>query len=103
VIARRTEKEALEERHSGAVPDAAEAASALAAQLEAGCLEPSGFAPQKSALTRERRVDPFVLITCGSTPRPTLSEPGEPSLKNAMVRWSAHYAAQRFDVDLGPR
>lgn len=103
VIARRSEKEALEERHAGLLPEAAEAATALAAQLEAACLEPAGFAPQKSALTRERRVDPFVLITCGSTPRPTLSEPSEPNLKNAMVRWSAHYAARGFDVDLGPR
>lgn len=103
VIARRTEKEALEERHAGSLPAAAEAATALAAQLEAACLEPSGFAPQKSALTRERRVDPFVLITCGASPRPTLSEPSEPNLKNAMVRWSAHYAARGFDVDLGPR
>jgi hypothetical protein len=48
-------------------------------------------------------VDPFVLITCGGKPRPTLSEPDEPKLKDAMIRWSSHYVARGFDVDLGPR
>jgi hypothetical protein len=47
-----------------------------------------------------RRADPFMLLTCLSSNKPGLEAPA-PALQTTWTRWSDHYNATTFDVDVG--
>lgn len=101
-IIRDSEQGALEESHAGVNVDASRAADSFFGMLETQCLAPAQF-NGKHGVRRERRVDPFVVVTCAGQPKPVLTEPEEEPLRSAFVKWSDHYTATRFDVNLGPR
>jgi hypothetical protein len=65
-------------------------------------LQPNGFAARSSDLARARRIDPFVVLTCLAPDKPPFSEPRAP-LAGASEKWSQHYLAKAFDVDVGRR
>jgi hypothetical protein len=58
--------------------------------------------PRSGKLRRGRRADPFLVLTCLSSSKPSYENPPDP-LDDASRRWSALYAAESFDVDAGPR
>lgn len=101
-IVRESEDAALHEKHSGTDAKANKLAAPFFSRLTGSCLEPAEFVA-KLGVRRERRVDPFVLLTCAADRKPDLAEPEDTRLKSAFVKWSAHYTAARFDVDAGPR
>lgn len=92
-----SELAALQEAHlSGDDSDTA-AAAALRSSLTTSCLEPTGFKPLQAALHLGRRIDPYMLLTCLSASKPALMTPQIQPLH----AWSADYAADAFDVDVG--
>jgi len=101
-IVRGSEKEALEERHAGVDKAANDAADRFFERLEETCLQPARFSASME-IRRERRVDPFVLLTCAARPKPELTAPVGSELRAAQIRWSEYYAARGFDVDRGTR
>jgi len=103
VIVQGSERSAQEEDHAGTDPKAKAAADRFFELLGDECLDPARFRSNGTEVRRERRADPFVLLTCASKPKPELSEPEAPELRQAQVKWSAHYQAGGFDVDRGPR
>jgi murein DD-endopeptidase MepM/ murein hydrolase activator NlpD len=96
------EAAALAERHSGRDQSSSAAAELFLGEIKRLCLEPNGFGAKSSDLTRARRLDPFVVMTCLAPDKPALSAPRHP-LDAALERWSAHYSAKGFDVDIGRR
>lgn len=102
VIIRDGESDAKSETHSGLNADGDASATFFMGVLRETCLEPAGFVAT-AGLRRERRVDPFVLLTCGGRSKPPFSRPMEPEIKTASVDWKAHYSALGFDVNIGPR
>jgi murein DD-endopeptidase MepM/ murein hydrolase activator NlpD len=102
VIIRGSEEDAMLERHSGVVPEAAEAANRFFELLDESCLKPAHFTSSRE-VRRERRVDPFALLMCASKPKPKLTTPENQELAAAQIRWSQVYKAQGFNVDEGPR
>jgi murein DD-endopeptidase MepM/ murein hydrolase activator NlpD len=101
-IVRGSLSEALAEHHSGLEPKAKSAADKFFADLDKGCLEEAHL-KSESEIRRERRVDPFVLLTCAAKPKPGLTEAPDEALRRAALKWSSHYASSSFDVDAGPQ
>jgi murein DD-endopeptidase MepM/ murein hydrolase activator NlpD len=93
---------ARNETHSGRNQGDSPGAGKFADELRKKCLEPNGFASKSADLTRARRLDPFVVLTCLAPEKPALSAPRAP-LDAVSERWSSHYAAKSFDVDVGRR
>lgn len=102
IIVHAGEDDALAERHSGRNQSETRGAKTFLRELEAKCLEPNGFARRHSALSRARRLDPFVVLSCLAPGKPALSSPKAP-LDAVSERWSEHYTAETFDVDVGRR
>jgi murein DD-endopeptidase MepM/ murein hydrolase activator NlpD len=100
-IVRGSLADALREHHSGVDPKAAKAADLFFEELEKACIGPSHLRSEGD-IRRERRVDPFVLLTCAAKPKPPLTEPNDAELRMAALKWSTHYASSAFDVDAGP-
>ncbi len=100
IVVHDTEARAMEERHSGRDQSSTGAAKRIAAALEEQCLAPNGFSAKDHSLTRARRLDPFVVLSCLSDEKPDLAAP-KGSLASASVAWSKQYSAKTFDVDLG--
>jgi murein DD-endopeptidase MepM/ murein hydrolase activator NlpD len=96
------EQAALEERHSGRDQSKSLAAELFLGELSRVCLEPNKFGARAADHGRARRIDPFVVLTCVSPDKPALSLPRQP-LADAHERWSEHYTATGFDVDVGRR
>ena len=101
-IVRGSQAEALAEHHSGLEPRAAKAADTFFGDLEQGCLSDAHL-KSESEIRRERRVDPFVLLTCAAKPKPALTTPPDDALRGAGLKWSSHYASSSYDVDVGPQ
>jgi murein DD-endopeptidase MepM/ murein hydrolase activator NlpD len=90
------------ETHSGRSQAKSAGADAFLAELEKRCLAPNGFSARSSDLARARRIDPFVVMTCLAPDKPALTAPRAP-LAGAFEKWSQHYLAKAFDVDVGRR
>jgi murein DD-endopeptidase MepM/ murein hydrolase activator NlpD len=101
-IVRGSQAEALAEHHSGLEPKAKEATDTFFADLQSACLHPAHLTSEGD-IRRERRVDPYLLLTCAARPKPTLTTPDTEPLRSASIKWSNHYASTTFDVDEGPR
>lgn len=102
IVVRESERAAKDEKHSGLDAKGKAATDLFLQKLEDECLEPAKFQPH-SGVRRERRPDPYVVLTCAGKPKPDLAEPSSNDLRDAQVKWSAHYTAKGFDVDRGPR
>lgn len=102
IIVHDDERDAEDETHSGRNQKPSRAASAFLSALDDKCLQPNGFKPKDSALNRARRLDPFVVLTCLAPGKPAYSRP-RGSLANDAERWSEHYSARTFDVNVGRR
>lgn len=90
------------ETHSGRSQAKSAGADLFLGELEKRCLAPNGFSARSSDLARARRIDPFVVLTCLAPDKPPLSAPRAP-LAGAFEKWSQHYLAKAFDVDVGRR
>jgi len=99
LIVHATERAAKAERHSGRNQSNSGAADRFVKQLRKGCLRPHAF-HSPVPVRRARRADPFVALTCMAVSKPRFSVPAAP-LHGAAKKWSAHYAAAGFDVDVG--
>ncbi len=64
------------------------------------CLDELGFESIEGPTMKGRRVDPFMLMTCLSSDKPTLESPA-PALQSVATPWSDYYSALGFDVDVG--
>jgi murein DD-endopeptidase MepM/ murein hydrolase activator NlpD len=96
------EQAAREESHSGRDQSKSRAAELFLEQLSRRCLQPNGFSSRAGDLGRARRIDPFLVLTCASPNKPAFSSPRKP-LDGVHERWSDHYSAKTFDVDIGRR
>jgi murein DD-endopeptidase MepM/ murein hydrolase activator NlpD len=96
-IVQDSEAKALAERHSGRDNGDTDAARELSRLLTERCLTPAELS--REDVWRNRRVDPFVLLTCLGSGRPAYRRPGG-ALTEYSFPWSARYHA-RFDVDAG--
>ena len=92
--------EAQAESHASANHSANAAGDAFAPRFASACLDELGFESTTGPTMKGRRPDPFMLMTCLSSDKPTLEAP-EPALQSTWTRWSDHYAADAFDVDVG--
>jgi murein DD-endopeptidase MepM/ murein hydrolase activator NlpD len=81
--------------HSGNV-----AGDLFAIQFDSECLAELDFVSTSGPSMKGRRADPFMLLTCLSSNKPDLEAPA-PALQTDWVRWSDHYDAAAFDVDVG--
>ena len=102
IIVHDDEEAAREERHSGRNQKDSRAADLFQKVLVEKCLAPNEFSPQKTELSRARRVDPFVVLSCLAPDKPALTKPKAP-LDAVAERWSDHYVAKSFDVNVGRR
>jgi len=100
LIIQKNQRSAMDERHLGADQSGSGAAKVFAERMEETCLDPFGFHPKSQLLTRARRLDPFVALTCLSSPKPDFERAPEP-LGFASTEWSRLYTARRFNVNLG--
>ena len=101
LIVHSSEEAAMSERHAGRDQSNVSAADAFFASVHEQCLKPHGLMPRSGKLRRARRADPFLVLTCLSSNKPSYQSPPDP-LDDASRRWSALYAAESFDVDAGP-
>jgi murein DD-endopeptidase MepM/ murein hydrolase activator NlpD len=102
IVVHDDEQAALDESHSGRDQTSSRAADVFAAALERECLQPNGFEIKSGTLARARRIDPFVVLVCLAPDKPAFSLPRAP-LDAAAQRWSEHYRAKTFDVNVGRR
>lgn len=102
LILHSSEEAAMAERHFGRDQSNVRAADAFFDSVSEECLKPNGLKPRSGKLRRARRVDPFLVLTCLGSNKPSYQRPPGP-LDEASRRWSALYAAESFDVDAGPR
>jgi murein DD-endopeptidase MepM/ murein hydrolase activator NlpD len=101
-IVRNSEENAMAERHSGTNAKAGQEADAFFEALRDACLEPAHLTA-KADIRRERRVDPFLMITCAGKTKPVFTEPDDKQLRAHALKWSRFYGSEAFDVDEGPR
>jgi len=87
----------LSEAHASGDDADTPAAGLLRAEMQARCLDPTGFTPTQASLALGRRIDPFMFLTCLVGDKPALGAPvGQP-----LHAWSDDYTAIDFDVDVG--
>mgnify|MGYP000868547947 CR=1 FL=1 len=101
LIVQKNMRSAMDERHLGADQSDSPAAAEFAERIHESCLDPAGFRPKSNQLTRARRLDPFVALTCLSGAKPEYEKAPEP-LGFASTEWSRIYVARRFNVNRGP-
>jgi len=99
LIVHDSEAAAMKERHSGRNQSDNAASLALRATIAEHCTQPLAF-NSRHAVHRARRFDPYMVLTCLQVKKPTFSTPKAPLTKWAR-RWSTHYVANGFDVDVG--
>jgi murein DD-endopeptidase MepM/ murein hydrolase activator NlpD len=100
LIVQRNQRLAMDERHLGADQSPTPATNIFAERIAETCLDPFGFRPKSRLLTRARRVDPFVALTCLSGQKPDFEKAPDP-LGFASTEWSRFYTARRFNVNDG--
>lgn len=101
LIVQRNQRTAMEEHHYGADQSEVSAASFFTGSLSRLCLDPLGFQPKSRRLSRARRLDPFVALTCLSPGKPDFRPAPEP-LAAASSPWDEFYVARNFNVNRGP-
>lgn len=101
LIVQKNQRSAMDERHLGADQSRSPAADDFAERIHESCLDPMGFHPKSHLLTRARRLDPFVALTCLSGTKPDYERAPDP-LGFASTEWSRFYIARRFNVNRGP-
>ena len=99
LITHDTEASAMAETHSGRDQANNAGADRLFARLESSCMGAAGFT-SAGELRRARRADPFPVLTCLTREKPPFTLPAAP-LDAAAVKWSEHYKASTFDVNVG--
>ncbi len=99
LIIHATQRAAKAERHSGRNQANNRAADRFVKQLRSACLQPNAF-HSPVPFRHARRADPFAALTCLAVSKPRFAIPAAP-LQGAAKKWSAHYAAAGFDVDVG--
>ncbi len=101
LIVQTNRRSAMDENHLGNDQSTVGAASYFASSLQRECLEPLGFRPLSSELSRARRIDPFVALTCLGQQKPDFQRPvGE--MRRSSLPWDRYYEATNFNVNLGP-
>jgi murein DD-endopeptidase MepM/ murein hydrolase activator NlpD len=88
------------ESHASADHSGNAAGDLFAARFESECLSELDFMSTSGPSMKGRRADPFMLLTCLSSDKPTLMSP-PPALQAAWTMWSDHYNSSVFDVDVG--
>lgn len=101
LIVQQSLRHAMDERHLGSDQSGVPAADLFAERISTICLDPMGFHPKSRLLTRARRVDPFVALTCLSQAKPEFRRAPDP-IGFASMEWSRFYVAKRFNVNDGP-
>jgi murein DD-endopeptidase MepM/ murein hydrolase activator NlpD len=94
------EKSALAETHSGRSQADTSAAHSVRKLLESRCLAPNAFQRREGEAWRNRRADPFLVLSCFSDRKPSYEKP-KGTLAAASTPWSEYYSATGFDVDVG--
>jgi murein DD-endopeptidase MepM/ murein hydrolase activator NlpD len=94
-----SESQARSESHASSDHSASSGSSAAIAAIQRACTTPLGFRTVGGPLSKGRRIDPFVLVTCLAK-KPTLERPAA-SLQADFDAWSEAYSATGFDVDVG--
>lgn len=92
-----SEADARAENHWGQKQHDNAAAARLASLLDERCLTPRSFR-SKTPIRRQRRFDPFVVLTCLGVPKPTYVPPER--IGQGSMPWREQYEAD-FDVDVG--
>ena len=100
VIVHESEQAALDETHSGLDQSNNPGADRFFELLDQRCLRPSGLRPLHNAIRRQRRADPFLVMSCLTLAKPPVTQPASP-LGNAFVPWRDAYTASAFDVNFG--
>jgi murein DD-endopeptidase MepM/ murein hydrolase activator NlpD len=95
-------KAALDEKHHGRDQRMVSAAKKFMGALEERCLFPNGFRPRSGRLSRARRADPFLVLTCLTSDKPQY-QLAPAQLSVASTPWSELYSARAFNVNAGPR
>jgi hypothetical protein len=91
---------AQSESHASSDHSSNAAGDAFESRFQSECLDELGFTSLDGPIMKGRRVDPFMLMSCLSSDKPTLESPG-PALQSVPTPWSAEYDALAFDVDAG--
>lgn len=94
-----SESRARSESHASSDHSATSGSAAAIAAIQRACTTPLGFRTVGGPLSKGRRIDPFVLVTCLAK-KPTLERPVA-SLQTDFDPWSEAYSATGFDVDVG--
>jgi murein DD-endopeptidase MepM/ murein hydrolase activator NlpD len=94
------EEAALAETHSGKSQSDTTAAHSVRALIESRCLAPNAFARRDGDGWRNRRADPFLVLSCFTDRKPGYEKP-KGTLAEASTPWSRYYSATGFDVDVG--
>ncbi len=100
LIIQDNKRAAMDERHVGSDQSLVPAAGYFAEALSSECMTPYGFEPKSRQLSRARRIDPFVALTCLSQQKPNFEKPLAP-LANWSHAWTQFYIAKDFNVNLG--
>lgn len=78
--------------------------SSVSAQFETAfrqaCITPSGIRAVTGPVMRGRRPDPYLMLICTVTGKPKLTTPPA-SVQGFLERWSEHFSATAFDIDVG--
>ena len=97
-ILRDDEATASEEHHSGRDASETLAAREVGQVFATRCLAPLGLRRTDGDVWLNRRVDPFILLTCLGAKKPSYSRP-KSALAKASYPFSSAYHADAFDVD----
>lgn len=100
LIIQQNKRAAMDERHVGSDQTIVGAATYFADALSFECMAPYGFEPKSRQLSRARRIDPFVALTCLSERKPNFEKPAAP-LADWSHAWTQFYEAKDFNVNLG--
>jgi len=94
-----SEAAARAESHASSNHGASSGSAAAIAAIQRACTTPLGFRTTGGPLSKGRRIDPFVLVSCLAK-KPTLERPPT-SLQADFDPWSEAYTATGFDVNVG--
>ncbi len=94
-----SESAARAESHSSSNHGASSGSAAAIAAIQRTCTTPLGIRTTGGPLSKGRRIDPFVLVSCLAK-KPTLERPLS-SLQADFDPWTEAYSATGFDVNAG--
>jgi Peptidase family M23 len=94
-----TQSAARNDGHASSDNTGNAASTAFASSFASACINPDGITAVTGPVMRGRRPDPYLLLICTVRGKPAIT--AAPQVQSVLQRWSSHFTARAYDINVG--